>query len=51
MFKKILASSLLMLNCIYADQHQPTQDMMSQAEVERFATVMAQIKYYYIYNE
>ena len=51
MFKKILASSLLMLNCIYADQHQPTQDMMSQAEVERFATVMAQIKYYYIEDQ
>ena len=50
MLKKIAISSLLMLNCIYAANHYDN-DMMSQAEVERFATVMAQIKYFYIEDQ
>lgn len=50
MIKKLIAASLLLLNFIYADEHD-NYDMMSQAEVERFATVMAQIKYFYIEDQ
>lgn len=51
MLKNLLATSLLLLSFANANQHISDQDMMSQAEVERFATVMAQIKYFYIEDQ
>jgi len=50
-FKTLLLSTILCCQMAYAKDHHDDYDMMSQTEVERFATVMAQIKYFYIEDQ
>lgn len=47
-FKILLLSLLMCFQVGYSKDHSHDYDMMTQAEVERFAIVMAQIKYFYI---